>query len=50
MTTIDTSITRKQHIQEPVNSRKKTKENTLPDVLKIIPKETPPTFWHKVDY
>ena len=46
----DTSIIRKQHIQEPVNPRKRAKENTLTDVEKVSPKETPPSFQHKVNY
>ena len=28
----------------------KGKEDTLTDVEKASPKETPPSFWHKVDY
>ena len=45
-----TQIIRKQHIKEPVNPRKRAKENTLTYVKTNSPKETPPTFWHKVDY
>ena len=48
--TPDTSINRKQNIQEPVSTRKKSKENNLPDVEKSSPKETPPSFRHNVDY
>ena len=40
--TPDTSIIRKQHIQEPVNPRKGEKEDTITDVEKVFPKETPP--------
>ena len=48
--TPDTSIIRKQHIQEPVNPKKREKEDTITDVEKVFPKEIPPSFWHKVDY
>ena len=47
--TPEDSIIRRQHIQEPVNPRKRAKENTLTEVKTNSPKETPPTFWHKVD-
>ena len=47
--TSDTSIIRKEPIQEPVNPRKMSKENTITDIEKSCPKETPPLFWHKVD-
>ena len=43
-------ILRKKPIKEPVNPRKGAKEITLTDVEKSIPKETSPSFWHKVDY
>ena len=48
--TSDTSIIRKQPIQEPVNPSKRVKEITLTDVEKCSPKEKPPSFWHKVEY
>ena len=41
---------RQQPSKEPVNPRKRAKENTLTDVEEVIPKETPPSFLHKVDY
>ena len=47
--TPDTSIIRKQYIQELVNPIKMEKENTLTDLEKSIPKEKPPYFWHKLD-
>ena len=40
----------KQPIKEPVNPRKREKENTLTDVEKVSPKETYPSLWHKVYY
>ena len=46
----DTSIIRQQPSKEPVNPRKRAKENTLTDVEKSSPKETTPSFLHKVDY
>ena len=46
----DTSIIRKQPIKEPVNPRKKKKENNLTDVEKFSSKETPPLFQNKVNY
>ena len=36
--TPDTSIIRKQHIQEPVNPKKREKEDTITDVEKYCPK------------
>ena len=39
-----------KHIQEPVNPRKRSNEDTITYVEKYSPKETPPLFWHKVDY
>ena len=48
--TSDTSIIRKQHIQEPVKTRKRAKEITLTYVENSCPKETPPLFRNKVDY
>ena len=48
--TSDTLITQKETIQEPVNPSKSSKEDTIPDVEKSIPKETPPLFRHKVNY
>ena len=42
-------IIRKQPIKEPVNPRKNTKDDTIPDIEKSIPKETPPSFRNKVD-
>ena len=47
--TPDTLIIKKEHIQEPVNPRKRSKDNTLTDVKKCSPKETPLSFWHEVD-
>ena len=46
----DTLIIRKQPIQEPVNPRKRAKENTLTDIEKGSPKEKFPSFWNTVDY
>ena len=43
-------IIRKEPIQEPVNPRKRTKQNTITDAEKNCPKKTPPFFLHKVDY
>ena len=43
-------IIRKQIIQEPVNPRKRSKEDAITDVEKATPKETPTQFWHKADY
>ena len=43
-------IIRKQPILEPDNPRKRAKENNLTDVEKYCPKETHPSFWHKVYY
>ena len=40
---------RKYPIQEPVNPRKRKKEDTTPHVEKNSPKETNSLFWHKVD-
>ena len=48
--TSDILITVKETIQEPVDPNKRVKEYTIPDVEKIIPKETPPLFKNKVDY
>ena len=48
--TSDTLITGKESIQESVNTSKRAKEVTIPDVEKSSPKETPPTFKNKVDY
>ena len=48
--TPETLILRKEPIQEPVNPRKRAKEDTITDVEKYSPKETPPLFWHTVDY
>ena len=48
--TPDTSIIRKEPIQEPVNPRKRAIGITLTDVEKGSPKETPSSFRHKVDY
>ena len=39
----------KNPVQEPANTRKMAKEDTIPDVEKSIPKETIPSFWNKVD-
>ena len=46
----DTSIIRKKPIKEPVNPRKRAKENTLTDEEKGSPKEKNPSFCHKVYY
>ena len=46
----DTSIIRKQPIQEPVNPRKRVKYDTRNYVEKYSPKETPPSFRNKLDY
>ena len=46
----DTSIIRKQPIQEPVNPSKRAIQDTITYVEKSSPKETPPQFWNKVDY
>ena len=35
--TPETLIIRKQHIQEPVDPRKRLKENNLTDVEKVVP-------------
>ena len=48
--TTDTSIIRRQPIKEPVNPRKRAKENTLTDEEKGSPKEKNPSFCHKVYY
>ena len=37
----DTPIIRKQPIQEPVNPRKRAKEDTITYAERTIPKETP---------
>ena len=42
-------IIRKQPIPEPVNPRKRSKDDTITDIEKTSPKETPPSFRHKVD-
>ena len=47
--TPDTSMIRQQPSKEPENPRKRTNENTLTDVEKSSPKETTPSFLHKVD-
>ena len=44
----DTPIIRKQPIQEPVNPRKRSKEDTITYAERTIPKETPAQFWNKV--
>ena len=48
--TSENSIIRKQPIKEPVNPRKREKENNLTNVEKCSPKETPPQFRHTVYY
>ena len=48
--TSDTLITRKELIQEPVNPRKRAKEDTIPYVETNCSKETTPLFWYKVEY
>ena len=40
---------KKQPIQEPVNPRKRAKENNLTDVEKFSPKEAFTWFCHKID-
>ena len=46
---LDTSVIRKETIREPVNPRKRTKEDTVTDVEKDSIKK-PPYFRHKVGY
>ena len=48
--TSETYITRKETIQEPIKPSKRTKEDTITDAEKSIPKETNPLLWHKVEY
>ena len=43
-------IIRKEPIQEPFKPRKREKEDTITNVEKSCPKETPTFFWHRVDY
>ena len=48
--TLYTYIIIKEPIQEPVNPRKSSKQDTIADVEKYSLKETPPYFRHKVYY
>ena len=48
--TLGTSIIRIKSIKEPVNPRKRAKENTLTGVGKCSSKEISPSFRNKVDY
>ena len=48
--TSDALIAGKETVQEPVNPNKSAKEDTIPDIEKSGPKETPPPFKNKVDY
>ena len=48
--TPDTLIIRKEPIREPVNPRKREKEDIITDVEKASPKKTPQFFQHKVEY
>ena len=48
--TSDTSVIRKEPIQEPVNPKKRAKDDTITNIEKCCPKETPTLFRHKVYY
>ena len=48
--TPNTLMIRKQPIQEPVNPKKREKHDTITDVKKDNPKETHPSFFHRVYY